>query len=181
MDNLVPLKARTGVEWCKVACKGKIRWRYLYLPYHLFQQSAAATIEELVRAADPSLKALLDEAETGQRQLPLVEAAAQKEVEDRFAHVLQQAGMAKAPDAIQEPMWQAVQLLDYAVHAGMPDYSHAFQPLLRPLDDYAIQILEKRLRPRIPMAPWRSMTIFPLTSEICRRETGPCWRRTSAT
>jgi len=47
-------------------------------------------------------------------------------------------------------MRRAVQLLDYAVRSKMPDYSHALQPLLRPLDEYAIRILEKRLLPMIP-------------------------------
>jgi type III restriction enzyme len=32
----------------------------------------------------------------------------------------------------------------------MPDYAHAFQPLLHPLDDYALRILERQLDPRIP-------------------------------
>ncbi|GAH44104.1 unnamed protein product, partial [marine sediment metagenome] len=48
---------------------------------------------------------------------------------------------------------QTVQLLDYAIRSKMPDYSHAFQPLLRPLDEYAIRILDKTLRPNIPAEP----------------------------
>jgi len=47
-------------------------------------------------------------------------------------------------------MRQSVQLLDYAVRSKMPDYSHTFQPLLRPFDDYSIRTLEKHLRPMIP-------------------------------
>lgn len=160
VDNLVPVKARTAVEWCKAASRGNIRWRYLFVPYYLFQQSAPATVEELVRACEPSLKALLQEAETGQRQLPLLEATAQKEAKDRFANLLKKAGMAQAPEPIQDSMRQAVQLLDYAVRAGMPDYSHAFQPLLHPLDEYAIRILENRLRPCIPTDPGQSRDYF---------------------
>ena len=57
-------------------------------------------------------------------------------------------------------MRQAVQLLDYAVRAGMPDYSHAFQPLLRPLDDFAVRILEKRLKPHIRADPGQSRDYF---------------------
>jgi type III restriction enzyme len=171
VDNLVPLKARTAVEWCKAASKGKVRWRYLYVPYYLFQQSAPATVEELRRACEPSLKALLEEATTRQLQLPLEEATAQKEAEDKFANVLKKAGMAQAPEAIEDSMRQAVQVLDYAVRAGMPDYSHAFQPLLKPLDDYAIKILESRLRPRIPMDPGQSRDYFaPYLDNFAPRE-----------
>ena len=160
VDNLVPMKARAAMEWCKTASTGKIKWRYLYVPYHLFQQSAAATVAELARACEPSLKSLIQEAKTSQLQLPLAEATAQKEAEDRFSAVLQQAGMVQVPKSIEDSLRQAVQLLDYAVRAGMPDYSHAFQPLLKPLDDYAIKILDGRLRPRIPTDPQKSREYF---------------------
>jgi type III restriction enzyme len=171
VDNLVPLKARTAVEWCKAASKGKTRWRYLYVPYFLFQQSAPATLEELARACEPSLKSLIEEAKTGQLQLPFLEATAQKEAEDRFAGVLKQADMAQAPEAIEDSMRQAVQLLDYAARAGMPDYSHAFQPLLRPLDEFAIKILENRLRSHIPSDPGQSRDYFsPYLDELPPRD-----------
>jgi type III restriction enzyme len=147
---LVPAKARAAVEWCKAASKGQVKWRYLYVPYHLFQQSAAGAMEELARACEPSLKALIEEAETGQQELPLREAAAQKEAEDLFARVLQQAGIAEPPTPLADAMRQAVTLLDHAVRSGMPDYAHAFQPLLHPLDEYALRILDRRLSPRIP-------------------------------
>jgi type III restriction enzyme len=150
VDTLVPLKARAAIEWCNTASKGKIKWRYLYVPYHLFQQSAPATVEELRRACEPSLKTLLKEADTGQLALPLFEETAKKAADDLFTNVLREAGILNAPSEIEESMKQSVQLLDYAVRSGMPDYSHAFQPLLRPLDDYAVRILEKKLRPRIP-------------------------------
>ena len=149
-DPLVPVKARAAVEWCKVASKGKVKWRYLYVPYHLFQQSAAGAMEELARACEPSLKALLQEAETGQLELPLLEATAQKQAEDLFARVLQQAGIAQPPAPVADAMRQAVMLLDYAVRSGMPDYAHAFQPLLHPLDDYALRTLDRVLSPRTP-------------------------------
>jgi len=149
-DPLTPVKARAAVEWCKAASKGKVKWRYLYVPYHLFQQSAAGAMEELARACEPSLKTLLQEAETGQLELPLLEATAQKEADDLFVRVLQQAGIAQPPTPIADAMRQAVTLLDYAVRSGMPDYAHAFQPLLHPLDDYALRILERRLGLRIP-------------------------------
>ena len=160
VDNLVPVKARAAVEWCKASSTGKTKWRYLYVPYFLFQQSAPATMDELARACEPSLKALIEEAKTGQMQLPLLEATAKKEEDERFAKVLQMAGMAEAPAEIEETLRQAVHLLDYAIRAGLPEYNHAFQPMLRHLDDYAIKILDKRLRPRIPGDTAKSRDYF---------------------
>lgn len=150
VDALVPVKACAAVQWCKAASKGKTKWRYLYVPYHLFQQSAAAEIEELARACEPSLKAILGEAETGQQELPLFEATARKEAEELLSRVMEQAGISEAPESVAGSMRQSVLLLDHAVRSGVPDYAHAFQPLLGPLDDYSLRILEKRLGPRIP-------------------------------
>ena len=118
-----------------------IKWRYLDVPYHLFQQSAPGKIEELLRACEPSLKALIEEAETRQQQLPLIEATQKTESEELFADVLRKAGIKEAPAAIEGLMRQAVQLLDYAVKAKMSGLGHPFQVLFRPLDDYSIQIL----------------------------------------
>ncbi len=159
-DDLVPVKARTAMEWCKAASKGQVKWRYLYVPYHLFQQSAPGAMEELARACEPSLRALIEEAETGQQELPLREAAAQKEAEDLFARVLQQAGITQPPSPLADAMRQAVTLLDHAVRSGMPDYAHAFQPLLHPLDEYALRILDRRLSPRIPADPQKRDDYF---------------------
>jgi len=170
-DSLVPLKARAAIEWCKAASAGRAKWRYVFVPYHLFQQSSAVTAEELVRACDPALTALVEEAETGQRELPLLEATAEREAQELFAQVLQEAGVSELPPAIEPPARQAVQLLEHAVRMGMPDYAHAFQPLLRPLDDYAIRILEQRLAPRIPSDVAQRRDYFsPYLGDLRQRE-----------
>jgi type III restriction enzyme len=87
-DPLVPLKARAAVEWCKNASKGTSLWRYLYVPYLLFQQSASSSAEELARACEPTLKGLIKEAETGQQELPIAEAAEKQRVNDLFSQIL---------------------------------------------------------------------------------------------
>lgn len=150
VDSTVATKAQAAVEWCRAASKGKTRWQYVYVPYLLFQQSAPSSLAELGRACDPSLRALIAQAETGQQELPLLEATAEKAAQDLFRRVLAESDIAEAPKEIEDTMRQAVQLLDYAVRSKMPEYSPAFQPLLRPLDEYAIRILEKRLVPMIP-------------------------------
>ncbi|MGB9670532.1 MAG: DEAD/DEAH box helicase family protein [Halothiobacillaceae bacterium] len=149
-DELVPLKASAAVEWCKTASSKETRWHYLYVPYHLFQQGAATTIAELARACEPSLKDLLDEWKTKQFALPLEEATAQSASEALFQRVLQEAGIAQPPAEIADLMRQAVLLLDHAVRSRYPTYAPAFQPLLGPLDEFALQILEKYLKPAIP-------------------------------
>jgi type III restriction enzyme len=149
-DALVPVKARAAVGWCRAATKEKVRWQYLYVPYHLFQQSSAGTIEELARTCEPSLKALIQEAETGQQELPLMEATAKKEADDLFMRILQEADITQPPPSVMEAMRQSVLLLDHAVRAGMPEYGHAFQPLLHPLDEYALRILDRQISPHIP-------------------------------
>jgi len=149
-DALVPIKARAAVEWCRAATKEKRRWQYLYVPYHLFQQSSAGTIEELARSCEPSLKTLIQEAETGQQELPLMEAAARKEADDLFVRTLQKAGIEQLPPLVTDAMRQSVLLLDHAIRTGMPEYGHAFQPLLYPLDEYSLRILDCQISPRIP-------------------------------
>jgi len=152
-DELVPLKASAAVEWCKTASGKDVHWHYLYVPYHLFQQGAAATLEELARACAPALKALLDEWKTKQLALPLEEAEAKSQAEALFQRVLGDAGIAQPPPDIEDLMRQAVLLLDHASRSRYPTLAHAFQPLLGPLDEYALRILEKYVRPSIPAKP----------------------------
>ncbi|HOJ34033.1 MAG TPA: DEAD/DEAH box helicase family protein [Candidatus Hydrogenedentes bacterium] len=149
-DELVPLKACAAVEWCKTASGGDVHWHYLYVPYHLFQQGAATTIDELARACAPALKALLDEWKTKQLALPLEEATARSQAESLFEQVLQNAGIAQPPAELADIMRQAVLLLDYTVRSRQPIYAAAFQPLLGPLDEYAMHLLEKAIKPAIP-------------------------------
>ncbi len=151
VDLLVPTKASAALEWCKTASKGKETWHYLYLPYHLFQQSAAASIAEIARSCEPTLQSLLKEAKTRQAELPLLEETVRQEIEDKYAEILLQVGIDKVPDSIEAIVKQSVQLLDHAIKAKMPDFGHAFQPLLRPFDEYSIAILEKRIKPFIPV------------------------------
>jgi type III restriction enzyme len=47
----------------------------------------------------------------------------------------------------------------------MPAYAHAFQPLLQPLDEYIIRILEQFLSPMIPINVAQHQTYFNLYLE----------------
>ncbi len=170
-DDLVPLKATAAVEWCKTASSKEARWHYLYVPYHLFQQGAATTIAELARACEPALKTLLDEWKTKQLALPLEEATAQSQAETLFERVLREAGIARPPAEVESVMRQAVLLLDHAIRSRLPTFAHAFQPLLGPLDDYALRILEKYLKPAIPPDKEASIAFFnPNLERLPQRE-----------
>jgi len=170
-DELVPLKASAAVEWCKTASGKEARWHYLYVPYHLFQQGAATTLAELARACEPSLKALLNEWKTKQLALPLEEATAQSESEALFQCILQESGVAQPPAEIADLMRQAVLLLDHAVRSRHPTYAPAFQPLLGPLDEFALRILEKFLKPAIPADKEASILFFnPDLNHLPQRE-----------
>jgi len=159
-DELVPLKASAAVEWCKTASSKRVRWHYLYVPYHTFQQGAATTIDELARACAPALKVLLHEWKTKQLALPLEEATARSQADALFEQVLQEAGIAQPPAEIADLMRQAVLLLDHAVRSRHPTYAAAFQPLLGPLDEYAMRLLEKAIKPVIPSRKEDSIAFF---------------------
>jgi type III restriction enzyme len=150
VDDFVPLKARAAREWCKTACRKGVRWHYLYVPEYVFEQGIAATIEKFARSCEPALKALLEEWETKQLRLPLEEAEAQKCAQELFERVLREAGIEQVPDQIAEYMRMAVSLLDQSVRGKYPTHAAAFQPLLGPLDTFALRLLEKAIRPAIP-------------------------------
>lgn len=162
-DPLVPMKASAAVEWCKAASAAGPTWDYLYVPYHLFQQSAVSTAGELARACEPSLQGLLKEAQTGQQELPLREAVARKESDTVLSRLLGDAGipdLGALPFPVAEAVRQAIQLLDYADRSGMHSLGHAFQPLLSPFDEYALRILDRCLTPRIPKDPQKRQAYF---------------------
>nr|MBC7244610.1 DEAD/DEAH box helicase family protein [Chloroflexota bacterium] len=170
-DEMVPLKASAAVEWCKVASGKQTRWHYLYVPYHLFQQEAATTIAELARACEPSLKTLLNEWETRQLALPLEEATAQSQAETLFERVLREAGITHPPVEVESVMRQAVLLLDHAIRSRQPTFAHAFQPLLGPLEEYALRVLAKYLKPVIPPDKEASIAFFnPSLEHLPQRE-----------
>jgi type III restriction enzyme len=167
VDTLVPIKARAALDWCKTGSKSGAEWRYLYIPYSVFSQSAPSSIEELSRACEPSLKGLITEAKTSQMELPIAEAAAQKASVEFFQKVCQEAGVASIPELDEDIMRQSVQLLDYAVRSNMRSFSHAFQPLLQSLDNYCITLLENKIAPHIPnVTSDREMYFKPYTNNL---------------
>lgn len=153
VDNLVSLKAKAAMEWCKSASTKNRKWHYLYIPYQIFQQSSANTIEELARACVPSLKNLISEIETEQIIIDF-EADIEKDITSSLVNkILKLSGMEKIPEEIFDSVRQTLLILDHSEKTGMKDYAHIFQPLLSCLDDYSFLILVKKLKNKIPSDP----------------------------
>lgn len=151
-DELVPLKAAAAQEWCRAASK-HAHWRYLYVPYHVFQNSPSATMGELERASLPALTELDREKKTLQAALPLDAETALAEAKGRLRHFVDAAGFQRIPKEFERLMRQAVETFDFNVSTRQPTFGSVLQPLIPPLDDLSIRILESSLRPRVPAGP----------------------------
>ena len=150
VDDLVPLKAKAAMEWCKSASTKKWKWHYLYIPYQIFQQSSANTIEELARACVPSLKNLISEKEPEQIIIDF-EADIEKDIiSPLIDKILKLSGMEKIPEEIFDSVRQTLLILDHSEKTGMTDFAHAFQPLLFWLDYFAYRILDQNFSNKIP-------------------------------
>ncbi len=170
-DESVPWKAAAAIEWCEVASQGGTPWHYLYVPYALFQRSTTATIETLARACEPSLQELLQEVKGQQLSLPLAEV--RRQAEATFQQVLQEAGITHLPAEVEKTMRDAVRLLEEAIQTRKSNYAHAFQPLLAPLEDYALRLLKRQLGPALPRRGEARTAFFrPPLTHLPRREQG---------
>ncbi len=166
-DNLVPLKAKAAVEWCKSASKGKVKWHYLFIPYHLFQKSTASSLEELARACTPSLQSLIKEGVSEQIYIDF-DAVDKADISDPlFEKIKKIASIDTVPEDIHENVRQALLILDHAERTGMKGYAHAFQPLLYNLDEYAMRLLVNGLQDKIPTdIKWRDAYFMPDLSKV---------------
>jgi type III restriction enzyme len=86
--------------------------------------------------------------------------AARTQADDVFARILKGVGIERVPEGMETVLRQAISLLDHASRSRMTDFGHAFQPLLHPLDKYALDILAKQLSPRIPASPSEQYSYF---------------------
>jgi type III restriction enzyme len=148
-DELVPLKAAAAREWCKSASR-YADWRYLYVPYHVFQTSPSSSVEELERACLPALSALDREAATAQAPSPFDEVTAGQRTRDRVAEFVLAAGFDRAPESCAVQIRQAVETLDFAILRKHSNLASAFSVLLSPLDGFCRSMLVRRLAPHVP-------------------------------
>jgi type III restriction enzyme len=152
-------KEIASAQKARLAMTGE-QWQYLYVPYMLFQQSSAGTCQEMIRACQPALQELLNEFKTGQIALPLEEASARQQADDFFTQLLRDAGMTTAPEPVADTFRQAAESLDHDIRAGYKSLGGGFQPLLEPLDRYALQIIASRLKSKIPADEQKRQAYF---------------------
>ncbi len=147
VDRDVPLKARAAAAWCKAASHGKAKWRYLYVPQETFELFSADRAELLVRACEPALQDLLEEAAEPQMLLPFGEA---RPGDERLGEFIADADFAALPPAHQRMVRQAVSLFRFLENKSGQSLAPVFTPLLGPLDEASKAVLLKRLGPHIP-------------------------------
>jgi len=149
-DNLVALKAKAAIEWCKSASKGDVKWNYMYIPCHLFRQSTANSLEELARACEPSLKNLIKEGDSDQIYIDFDTVTEVDLADPLFDRIMKISSIDQVPEDIHDSLRQSLLVLDHAEKTQMSDYAHAFQPLLSCLDDYSMRLLVSGLQSRVP-------------------------------
>lgn len=149
-DELVPLKAAATMEWC-ASSTGDEEWRYLYVPYYLFQTSPAADIDELDRACLPVLSELVNTS-IQPALLPKFDDSEESAAKDRVLEFIQEAGYNACPKPYEPLVRQAVELYHWVMESRHQSFKPAFTCLLKPFDDLSMSLLVARLAPRMPQS-----------------------------
>lgn len=177
VDRDVPLKARAAAAWCKAASRGKAKWRYLYVPQETFETFSGDRAELLVRACEPALQDLLDEAVEPQLTLPFGEA---RPGDDRLSEFIADTDFAALPPAHQKMVRQAVSLFRFLENKSGQSLAPVFTPLLGPLDEASKAVLIQRLGPEIPAEREAQRVFFePNLDGLSKKEAETCKRRGS--
>jgi len=150
-DPDVAGKARAAVEWCKAASTPKVKWEYLYVSEDVFKQFAGDSIAELLRTCRPTLKKLLEEAESPQLALPIGQADSEESARVMYEFI-SEADLGSLPLRARKGIQEATLLFDYMAKKQKVSFSPVFQPLLGPLDAAAEALLFERLEPALPEA-----------------------------
>lgn len=148
-DREVAAKANAAVSWCKASSTKKVPWDYLYVGEGVFERMTGNTLDELQRVCAPTLVSLLKEKDT--RQLFLTfEKPSEERIADEMAEFINPEDLAKLPPSTVARIGQAVQLFRHYEHKANLVFSPVFTPLQGPLDQYAKEIVLKRLAADIP-------------------------------
>lgn len=176
MDRDVPLKARAAHAWCKAASKGKVKWRYLYVPEDVFGAFGEESVEMLVRVCEPALKDLIEEDVVPQMTLSFGEA----EAGERLGEYISKEAFAALPKGHQKMVQQAVELFVYSARKPGQSLAPAFTPLLGPIDDVARALMLKVLEPVMPVDRAAQQLFFePDLSKLSKKDAEMYKRRGS--
>ena len=177
VDRDVPLNARAAAAWCKAASKGKVKWQYLYVPQETFETFSGNSAEMLVRACEPALQDLLDEAVEPQLTLPFGEA---RPGDERLGEFIADADFTALPPAHQKMVRQAVSLFRFLENKPGQLLAPVFTPLLGPLDDASKALLLKRLGPEIPAEREAQKKFFQVKAGYLTEKEGDEYKRRSS-
>jgi type III restriction enzyme len=153
VDQDVPGKARSAIEWCKAAsANGAAEWDYLYVPQVVFTQFGGDSLGELARACGPSLRNLLREADSGQMALPL-QLESDEVRSTRLAQFVSLGDFQDLAMRSQRGVEHAILLFDFVASKPNAGFAPIFQPLLGPIDGAAEKLLMSRLESSVPVDP----------------------------
>jgi type III restriction enzyme len=158
-DPDVAGKARAAAEWCKAACTSKVKWEYLYVAEDVFKQFAGDSVAELLRTCRPTLKKLLEEADSSQLALPLGQVATEESGRVIYEFISED-DLSALPLRARKGIQEAVLLFDYMAKKQKMSFSPVFQPLLGPLDAAAEALLLERLQPMLPEEAEEQVAFF---------------------
>ena len=177
VDRDVPLKARAAAAWCKAASKGKVKWRYLYVPQEVFETFTDDSVGVLARSCEPALQDLMDEAEVPQLTLALGEG---RTSDEKVSEFISKEDLGMLPPAHQKMVRQAIELFSFLENKAGQSLAPVFTPLLGPLDEASKAFLLKRFGPDIPADKAAQQKFFePDLSVFSKREAEMLKRRGS--
>lgn len=148
-DPDVAGKARAAAEWCKAASTSKVKWEYLYVSEDVFKEFAGDSVDELLRTCRPTLKKLLEEADSPQLSLPIGQADSEESARVVYEFISED-DLGSLPLRARKGIQDAALLFNYMAKKQKMSFSPVFQPLLGPLDAAAEVVLLERLEPALP-------------------------------
>lgn len=147
-DKEVSYKAAAAAEWCK-RTPGR-KWRYLFVPQHVFGQAAASrSIAQLDSACAPALTSLLDTLRTYQQELPFEEAKQQERKELLYTKLLERAGVKSVHESLVPYVTQAAETLQFNIDSDHPRLAPAFSALWGQVEALCHKML-LRVGPHMP-------------------------------
>ena len=168
-DLDVPAKAKAAVAWCKASATKKCAWEYLYVAEDVFESLRGNTVDELERICAPSLVGLLKESETRQMALTFTKPE-DIPVSDEDAEFIKPDDFRRLPASTASKILQAIQLFRHYENKEGLIYSPVFTPLQGPLDQYAKDLVHKRISPDLPKEPYKQHDFFALHMNVGGRE-----------
>lgn len=156
VDQEVPRKARAAIAWCEATSVG---WKYVYIPEKRFKDISGNSFQELARAAEPSLMALLELPQI--RELPLFAHADEGgDEQSKVEGFAAEEELAYLPERYRRAIEQSTELFRFLENKANMNYAPAFNALLGVVDDASTRFLKKRLGSYVPYSADEQKAFF---------------------